>query len=166
MNKPHVARKNSSNAIRLFLIPALVLVLIAVLFWPVANKANTTSLQLSQDSIAMATAPSESTVNRRIWPVFRLNDVIACNPFRPLQTTSSGASMEKHDVTGVGSIDPAENEVTVASSTPGTLQAIYFDAHGAAAILDSRVVRIGDILANGSKVVAINSQGISLDALE
>ncbi len=164
MNKPNVARKTPSNAIRLFLIPALVLVLIAVLFWPVANKANTTSLQLSQDSIAMATAPSESTVNRRIWPVIRLNDVIACNPFRPLQTTSSGASMEKHDVTGAGSIDHAANEV--ASSTPGTLQAIYFDAHGAAAILDSRVVRIGDILANGSKVVAINSQGISLDALE
>ncbi len=166
MNKPIVARKNPSNAIRLFLIPALVLVLIAVLFWPVANKADTTSLQLSQDSVAMATAPSESTVNRRIWPAIRLNDVIACNPFRPLQTNSSGASMEKHDVTGAGGIDPAENEVTVASSTPGTLQAIYFDAHGAAAILDSRVVRIGDILANGSKVVAISSQGISLDALE
>lgn len=166
MNKPNVARKNASNAIRLFLIPALVLVLIAVLFWPVANKNNTTSLQLSQDSLEMATAPSENKSNRRIWPVFRLNDVIACNPFRPLQTKSSSASMDKPDVTGAGSIDHADNKVAVASSTPGTLQAIYFDAHGAAAILDSRVVRIGDILANGSKVVAINSQGVSLDGVE
>ena len=164
MNQPIVARKNPSNAIRLFLIPALVLVLITVLFWPVANKADTTSLQLSQDSLEMATAPSENKSNRRIWPVFRLNDVIACNPFRPLQTKSSSASMDKPDVTGAGSIDHAANEV--ASSTPGTLQAIYLDAHGAAAILDSRVVRIGDILANGSKVVAINSQGVSLDGVE
>jgi hypothetical protein len=92
--------------------------------------------------------------------------VIACNPFRPLLSQTSVAAVETHYDTDAESHDRTDHEVTGVPAPPGTLQAIYFDARGAAAILDARVVRIGDILANGSRVVGINAQGVSLDRLE
>lgn len=166
MSKPINARKHPSNSIRLLLIPVLAMVLLAVVCWPTAKQANLASLQLPLNSVEMAPQLGENTANRPVWPVVHLDDVISCNPFQPLLMNSAEASIAMHDDAGTEEIENTDSKAASVPSTPGTVQAIYFDARGAAAILDSRVVRIGDILANGSRIVSIHAQGVSLGSVE
>jgi hypothetical protein len=43
------------------------------------------------------------------------------------------------------------------------LQAIFVDSQGAAAVLDSQVIRVGDTLPSGGRVVEITPEGIKFE---
>jgi hypothetical protein len=168
MSNTVAGRTSNSNLMRLLLIPVLCVVLLAVLCWPAAKQDTSASapLQTSEDAVQKASELPSTKTKRPEWPVATLSDVVAFDPFQPLNSLATVAPIEVQDNEPIDNINSNDDDALEKPKSVVALQAIYFDKRGAAAILDSRVVRVGDVLANGSKVVGIHAQGVTLDGFK
>ena len=162
MSRVNSGSRFGGERIKLALIPVLGLILVAIAFWP----AKTEGVPASAATSSLSAANSAAALNQTaagpspIWPEIRLDDLVAHNPFEP-RSVPVPKEMPAASPTAAGNPDPAPAEPP--AHPPGQLQAIYHDARGAAAILDSQIVRVGDVLEDGSRIVAITSQGIELE---
>ena len=163
MSNSKAARTKKFNPVQMVLMPVLGLVLVTVLFWPKAKVVETVVVATIPDGlgdIPVVATPIEKSLPT--WPVAKLKDVLAFDPFQPIHSQSTALLVVPKNT----QIENTAHDESVVVSTPnnlGTLQAIYFDTRGGAAILDSRVVRVGDVLANGSKVVEITAKSIAVE---
>lgn len=165
MSNSKAASTKKFNPVQMVLMPVLGLVLVAVLFWPKANIAAPPAVAImTVDQGDTRGTATQEVKQSRIWPVTSLEDVLAFDPFQPMKSQLS--QLTSPVVPQSTQIDRLKNDTredVVSPSNLGALQAIYFDTRGAAAILNSRVVRVGDVLANGSKVLEITAKGVAIE---
>ncbi len=160
------------DRLKLAIIPVLCLVLAAVLFWPDGQQGNTVSAVDSAGG-ALPSLPQTSLhqplpeAMHRPWPTAQLDDVVALDIFqtlrsqRPVVTSEAKINATDPDPLNVtDDLDP----VPAPRIAVGNLQAVYQDAQGMVAILDSRIVRVGDVLPDGTRVAAITSKEIFVQA--
>jgi hypothetical protein len=164
MSTPDVSSRTPQQWAKLALIPALILVLLVVLCWPAQDEAGAGGEPVAlSPGAANPSSGKQPDAARSKWPKARLEDLLALNPFEPPQAPQSAETLpEANAAREVSSEEPAQPPAIPI----GKLQAVYFDAHGAAAILDSKVIRVGDTLPNGKRVVEITSRGIKLEGLQ
>jgi hypothetical protein len=93
------------------------------------------------------------------WPVIELESVVAHDPFLPL-----GYTPPTLNSVGRASADAAAKETasTAAVARPPHLQAVYQHEGVTVAIVDARVVHVGDVLPGKGRVVELSSSGIKL----
>lgn len=161
--------KTPGQWLKLALIPALSLTLLVVLWQPFASHTDATPAVAPQSSVANSTAPADVATGtspaQRVWPKARLEDVIAFNPFQAEQTSEDEEAAQADEAGGSSVVGPSGHKSRPRLVSSGNLQAIFVDAQGAAAILDSQVIRIGDTLPSGGRVVDITTKGIKLEGL-
>ncbi len=113
--------------------------------------------------VLQAEKPRETLVStsaKMAWPEFQLEEIAVLQPFRTLKQLEN--------------LQTAENQEGITSKTvPGTkgqatatevlqVRAIFQTPSGASALLGDRVVRVGDILSDGKRVIAIHPQGVEV----
>ena len=172
MNNSDTNQKTPQQWLKMATIPLLLLVLFAVLCWPSQESdAAVEPVALSTDVPTTITAPSTQPIRSK-WPTARLEDVIAFSPFEPQPKAEAEqvdelalleSFSEPADVRTPKSDQPSKAAAVPRQIPAGTLQAIYFDTHGAAAILNSKVFRVGDTLPNGSRIAEITAKGLRLE---
>ena len=164
----------TTQRIKLALIPVLALGLAAVLFWPKTETVNTTQQNprapLPVFPAAAGNQPTTGPAGKHVWREIDVDEVIAFNPFaRPAQIdalfrTESAASqtaevlaIESTIAAPVTTPPPKRDAVLV------NVQAIFQSSGIAAALIDGQVVHAGDVLKDGSKIVAITPEGVLTD---
>lgn len=162
---PRTAR---TNLIKLGVIPLLVVVLVATLWYgsrplpsstPEGVAALSTRSRKARQPAAQKTKPD--------WPKFDLNEVIAVSPFGP--RTPFGAptptESESTESTAIDSVPPPKgDQQRTLTAADGELQAIYQTSSGAVAVVNSRIVRPGDLLAEGVRVVEITNDSVVVES--
>lgn len=161
--KPHT----TAQWFKLALIPALGVGLLVVLWQqPKAQTAETTTLSVQGQGEASprdASTVAETVPPRPIWPKARLEDLIAFNPFDAKQAHGlEPAPQSEHEVNERSATHTGDKSRS-RPVTSGEVQAIFVDAHGSAAVLDFGIVRVGDVLPSGDRVVEITREGIKLE---
>jgi len=120
------------------------------------------------------TVPTAGPSNRAAitpWPKIDLEEIVSSDPFHtmnvpvPAEAGTPAASADK-SATGPTGLTSTGNVDTTETIAIGKVQAIYRDTAGAAAILDSHVVRPGDVLDSGAVVVDVTPDGIVVDTLK
>lgn len=104
------------------------------------------------------------------WPKLDLDDIIAKNPFGPWNASdrsrsASANQAEPAQTASLRSADPREtSSANEQSETTPTekVQAVYHDDAGTAAIVDSHIIRSGDALDGGVKVIDVTFDGITI----
>jgi hypothetical protein len=157
---------------KLALIPVLLLVLAGVLYWPsddsAAESVPTLVTQPAVPSLGQSTThPANATKPKIRWPEYSLNEVIAFSPFDPLPmdegTQAALASADSVQPSDAGGALPSPSQPTTKTLKAETLQAIYHDGRTAVALINSRLVRPGDLLEEGVRVVEITSAGVVVE---
>jgi hypothetical protein len=98
---------------------------------------------------------------------FYLSHAVELNPFDPPKTVATvTAPVPVLTSIAVKSptepIEAAKNEDVAPAPVLLTLQAIFFDNRGAAALVEDRILRVGDELPDGRQVLRITSNGVEL----
>lgn len=150
--------KSNRNILRLAAIPVLVLVLGAVVLWPSDKDVSPPTQAVLPANTATSSIGSIGKMRTKIWPSTSLAEIAACDIFAPLDIQSRETKESNASNALPHRIDGGETQQM--DLNMGTLQAIYQDQHGAAAIVDSRIVRVGDELGQFGKVVEITSEAV------
>jgi hypothetical protein len=169
------------------LIPVLGLVLLFVL-WPsssepstdsaataVAPEATASSATTSAPVQEAASGPATSSSNQpKKWPVIELATILQHDPFAQLAALSETA------VAGTPPSQPGGEQPSTEAETAASqelqkrlldrlaglkqkhVSALFVSQRGASALIDSKVVREGDLLEEGIRVVAIGTDGVVL----
>ena len=173
MTESDTNRTTSQQWLKKATIPLLLLVLVAVLLWPSAESdAAVEPIALTRE-LSQAAAAQTTAETRTKWPKASLDDVIAFSPFEPQPKADPEQDRERAllelanqpggDETTAGD-EPSKSSAPVPRHIPlGKLQAIYFDTRGGAALLDSKVFRVGDTLPDGRRIAEITAEGIRLE---
>lgn len=111
---------------------------------------------------AAAAVPEDSA--RSAWPVFQLEQIRGADPFGrqalnldgPTSNLLSGPSMSD------ASTPTMERRPSQPETQVRPVQAVFESPQGRAALIDHRLVRIGDQLPDGSHVLDISEAGIVL----
>jgi hypothetical protein len=99
-------------------------------------------------------------------PLVELAQIIAFNPFEKAQEQPSAGSAETTTIapaTLTTTSKPASSQPSPPVSTTFQVQAIYATPSGNVAILNGRIIRPGDQLQDGSRVVSISLDGVRID---
>jgi hypothetical protein len=185
MSTPQTNRKTFAHHAKLAMIPVLALVLAIVLYRNLSSSGvavlRTPTAQSNDQPLAGGPRPeSEKRIDRKRppWPQVDLNEIVACDAFQPwpspepARPSSEPARKDAVPETGSrkkGNHDAAQNTASAGVTTKpqasnrGKLKAVFRDGTGAAAIVGSRVVRRGDVLEGGARVVEINAHGIVVE---
>lgn len=158
-------RRSVKDWLRLLAIPALLIVLVAVVFWPSQAGSGTDESSVPTPRAARVRTAALVSINTPVWPAAHIEDIIAFNPFTPPipAPAPAAAGADPQDPESAAGEPSAERRrAAELQNSNGKLQAIYIDDRGAAAIVNSRVLRVGDLLPGGDRIVAITPQGIQL----
>ncbi len=180
---------DSSQRRKVALIPMLGIVLIGVVFWP-ANEENTSSGKngsTNSDSEALEAAAlgsnavateAEANRSKKVWPRIALAEILSFDPFSlPLSFSSqpvadksaSDVDSDRQAATAKTAAAPDETddlerlEQLKESLERHTVSVIYYSEQGAVALIDSKLVREGDLLADGVRVLKIGPKGVIVE---
>ena len=164
------------------LIPLLGLVLVAVLLWPepierpAASDARSAVATRSPAALVSASSAIESASEGDRWPQVELEAITAVNPFvRPpaiQRLLDKPVKPKDVEVSGSSNGDPqppqTASSTTVSAAEPPPvddvkLQAILASDGGRTALIDSQIVRPGQLLPNGYRVVDITPTALVLE---
>ena len=162
---------------------ALIPILVGVLIWNLSGSGNDRS-SVSVD----ATASSEQklteaeslirqlernrqNVSEKNWPAFELGDIIEFDPFSLVGTLaersgviSDAERLAAQSATAAGASGDENPEPKEPDENP--VRAVAIGRNGAAALIDSRIVRVGDELEAGIRVVAIERNAIIVEMVD
>lgn len=142
-----------SPKVKYALIPVLAAILGYVLTREDRDYLESASLSANQKvNVSTKIAPVE-------WPMFSLDEIAMLEPFQTLKQLEGLA--EAGGAVGIESlpIDGAASELT---RGPVEVRAIFQTPNGAAALLGNRVIRVGDVLEDGRRVIAIHPHGVEV----
>ena len=157
--------KSTADYIKLGLIPLLLGVLYCVI--PNQNKESSTS-ESAKQSVATSNASAQGETNstspgidktpKMDWPTVRSQDFVDLDPFDrrmiiPEIMVSTETAENASPELLVSSLARPERE-------PLKIQAVFESPKGIVAIVDDRVIQIGDQLEDGSKVIDITRDQI------
>lgn len=184
------AKKSSRDRMKLAVIPLLVL-LLAVLCWPSSSDdvprhpsrdrlasvtATSTGAAAVEPSPAMAIASTENLSKKGFnWPAMDLESIVGKSPFDRAPAIRQMFGENPEVVANAISLEPGEfgsaeesDLVTAAIdyATIGTLQAVLQSESGPVALIDSRIVRPGDLIGGGQyRIVEITPQAVMVEAI-
>jgi hypothetical protein len=107
--------------------------------------------------------PRETLVSkskRIAWPEFQLEEIAILQPFRTLKQLEKIQTAENLEG-NPGQIDPHTKGRATATEVL-QVRAIFQTPQGASALLGDRVVRVGDLLSDGKRIIAIHPQGVEI----
>jgi hypothetical protein len=166
MKKILTSLRANYHSVRFALIPVLGCVLVVVVFRP-QTKLSASHKALALNSTAASHRPAASAKESAEyhWPTVDIEEIVAFDPFRPFDSRESQIPSDKLSPNSgkEPQVQQAASGNAKALASWGKLQAIISDESGAAAILDSRVIHVGDELPGGGRVVAINARGIVVE---
>lgn len=160
---------------KLVAIPILALILAIVMVrnfagtgpaLPIAPPPRPTRVLASNATII---APNQGAKHSTdTWPKLAIEDILAKNPFGSWDTaeTNRTAAANSTNASHSAKLDSANSGETLTSAEQAEklpsekVQAVYHDAAGTAAIVDSHIIRPGDALDGGVKVVDVTNDGI------
>jgi hypothetical protein len=169
---PSAAR---SKQLKLALIPVLALTLGYVLFWPAKNDADAMPAARTKQPLPEIPLKSAATTAPHKDPPFdevQLADVLAYNPFadavaKVTPPTIAGAPQDPSSSSAPGNSDSHngdDNTQTSAKRTVRHVSAVVELNGRACAFLDGEFVAEGDTLADGSRVVSITAERVTIEA--
>ncbi len=166
---PSSTKSSTANRATIAAIPVLSIMLVVILYGnfrpnTVEPPATPRPLGSAQAAAQSPAVPAHTTPTARVWPSFALHEIIALDPFpapeRP-PVTPAEAARPAPQPNGLTLSDSLHDPVMATrASVADSIQAIYFDGTRAAALLGSRVVRIGDVLEDGTTVIDVGAEGI------
>lgn len=158
MNLNQLKQKTPQQWLRIALIPALGTVLLFLTRQPVTGDSRAVeTLALNDDPNALPIVSELKPASK--WPTITLSEMVAFDPF---EVPGAKQTDELDGASGTGKQGNPDGSVSPAALL-GKVQAIYFDSRGTAAIVDSKVIRVGDTLPNGKRILEITEQGIKLE---
>ncbi len=94
-----------------------------------------------------------------VWPEFELEEIALLQPYKTLKQieqiqTAEGLAEEQSPTAGAEQVERASDIMQV--------RAVFQTPQGASALLGDRVVRVGDVLSNGKKIIAIHAHGVEI----
>ncbi len=143
--------------IKLAAIPILLLVLVCVIAWPNGKPSQVELSPLNSLAVDTNIEPLQAvTAHKILWPEANIEEIAAFDFFKPL---------EKPKAIDTAAMSPTANLEDDKILTRDRIelvkvQAIYRDQRGAAAIVDSRIVRVGDSLSEGARIVEITDREV------
>lgn len=131
-----------------------------------ADSGSSREKDLASAESAQTEPAQQKVVNLRHynWPESRLEELLEFSPF--------GFDLPAEDSSGI-EVEPAVSEAV--NSAPEAIEtestaatrlrpkAIYQSQHGPVALVGSRIIRVGDVLDDGSRVIAIGDRELILD---
>lgn len=159
MNLDRPGKRTPQQWLRIALIPTLAAILL------VLTRSLVTGDSQAVEALAMEKGEVNSLPTSVVpaatskWPEMKLADVIAFDPFelpkteQTRETTVVSSAMDQN----------APNRSAAEAASVGEVQAVYIDSRGTAALVDSKVMRVGDMLPDGRRIVEITTQGIRLE---
>ncbi len=168
MTSAHSTTGNYRERFKVAAIPVLLIVLVAVVAWRMKGANSEQPVESIQLVHPTSTRAEHPAALRPKWPTTTLEEVISLNPFDPLPSSPREPGQQPAAMNEEASAQPSEAVAPILENSQaeiriGNLQAVYRDAHGLAAILDSRVVRVGDVTSDGGRIVAITEHGITVE---
>lgn len=152
MSNSIVSKTSAYGRYKLALIAVLGLVFAAILFWQARHQSNPLSAEMGIQPQARATSIDKAFTTS--WPSTTLAEVSAFNPFDPPPRPTAPDASEPEAT--------SEPQTTKAPPAISSVQAVYEDRRGTIAILNSKVVRVGDYL-DGRRVLDISAKGVVLE---
>ena len=114
---------------------------------------------------------SQDRASQKNWPQFNLNDVVKFDPF-----SLAGTLAERSGVLAAEQLLAAQTETGLDLSvdtvvkepdpSENPVRAVTIGRNGAAALIDSRIVRVGDELEEGIRIVAIERNAIVVEMID
>jgi len=184
-----VDSQDSSQRRKIALIPVLGILLIGAVFWP-ANEENTSSGENSStnsDSAQPEAATNGSNAvetgteairSPKVWPRIALAEILSFDPFSLPKSFSSQLDADE----SASEVDPNQQAAVAETiATPDetdelerldqlkesleqhTVSVIYYSEQGAVALINSKLVREGDLLVDGVRVLKIGPKGVIVE---
>jgi len=164
-NKPPTSRW--SARVRIALIPGLAAVLIGVLCWPSTEPGSVEPSTVVTAASPSAPQPASDPGLEQTWKDIEIAQAKENNPFaglglpnasQALELNPESASQQTPSNRSSSQLDDAATIRTL------RVQAVLHTEDGFCAVIDGKVVRIGDSLPDGIKVLAISHDGIVVRA--
>lgn len=161
----------ATSRLKLIAIPLLGAVLLGVVVWP-SEKEESASPVLSPDRVARrkAAQTSAATAAKTVsWNVIPRADAREFNPFQAPRTATesiAAGGAEGNTATTAGSSATASNGTTQSPSPQRQLvrvQAVLDSAGQQMALIDGKLIKIGDELPGGGKVASISAAGVVVE---
>lgn len=143
-------------------ISSLLLVLLAIIFWPADEQSTSESFApISLINTKLPTPEASQLRPRSVWPAASLDDAMALNIFQPLPGKPK-QTLPVEPTTPQPSDAPqqSQSQTTLHTLAAGQLQAIYHNGSETVAMVDSHIVRVGDSLADGGRIVQITQREV------
>lgn len=162
---------------------ALIPVLAGVLIWNLTGSdddrssisvdASASSAQklTEAESLIRQLERNRQNVSQKNWPAFELSDIIDFDPFSLTGTLAerSGVVSDAELLAAqTATADGVAGDDKIESKEPDVnpVRAVAIGKNGAAALIDSRIVRVGDELEAGIRVVAIERNAIVVEMVD
>lgn len=163
---------------------ALIPILTGILIWNLSGSGDqadsgatdnsaTQSVEMltEADGLSRQLRSNQNRALLKNWPQFELEDMVKFDPF-----ALSGALAERSGLQDAERLLASQPEATskISPDTPdetpdsmkNPVRAVAIGQHGAAALIDSRIVRVGDQLEEGIRVVAIERNAIIVEMVD
>jgi hypothetical protein len=161
---------------------ALIPILVGVLIWNLSGSGDDRSSvgvdtpesseqKLTEaESLIRQLQGNRQNVSQKNWPAFELGDIVDFDPFSLTGTLAerSGIIPEAELAAQSATANGASGIATPKPIEPGAnpVRAVTIGRNGAAALVDSRIVRVGDELEAGIRVVAIERNAIVVEMVD
>ena len=179
MNLQSFSASGKTNKRKMALIP----VLVGVLIWNLTGSgdergsmsvdASVSSEQklTEAESLIRQLERNRQNVSQKNWPALELSDIIHFDPFSLAGTLAERSGVVSDAELLAAQTESADGEPVDEKSEPkepneNPVRAVAIGKNGAAALIDSRIVRVGDELEAGIRVVAIERNAIVVEMVD
>lgn len=173
--------KPPAERAKLALVPVLLVAFGGVLYWRFAGETVVApptvtglapAVTATIDRVTTLSAAGGQQVQAKKRVRVAWSDVAGHNPFRrPMEKEIEEPGKDAETAT-LTSVEPAIDDEGAAAAPaaeppprrwPAKVEAVFVDAFGAAAIVDGRVVHLGDQLESGARVVEISASAVTFE---
>lgn len=163
---------------------ALIPVLAAFLIWNLTSSDDNSRQGSASESVsrtAQTLTEAEAMIaqlkknqeraEQKNWPHFELNDVLEFDPFSLAGTLAERSGVQPAEqlvaaADTAASNPSADSPPTEPDPKENPVRAVAIGRHGAAALVDSRIVRVGDEVEEGIRIVAIERNAIVVEMID
>ncbi len=137
---------------------AILPVLACILGFLIKGKSDLTPASIESFEVKRETLVS--LTKEAAWPEFQLEEIAILKPFQTLKQLDQLRAEE--GLSGGPIAKDSRSEPTEPTPDPLQVRAIFQTPQGASALIGEQVLRIGDTLPNGTRIVAIRPDGVEV----
>ena len=163
---------------------ALIPILVGILIWNLSGSGDHAGSGATADSATQSaqtltetdglSRQLRSNQNRALlknWPPFELEDMVKFDPFSLTGALAERSGLQDAEQL-LASQPKAESKISPGTpdenpdSSQNPVRAVTIGQNGAAALVDSRIMRVGDQLEDGIRIVAIERNAIIVEMID